>query len=136
MAINNDNIMVLGQIYSNKYGDVKTIQKIDKDHVLIEFVDKNIFGEHTRRIVRFSNIIHSSVKDPYAPIIYGVACKGNAITTINKKKVREYVLWFSMINHTYSSRSKNDSYVCKRWLCYEFFLQDITKKITAAIIPP
>ena len=121
-----ENSLIVGKIYPNKYGDVKVIEKIDKDHVMVEFVKPNIFGTNTVRKIKFANLIHSSVKDPYSPIIYGVACKGNAITTVNKVKKKEYILWFSMITKTYGPYSNGYNTVCKEWLCYELFLQDIT----------
>lgn len=126
MAYNNkERKIVIGKIYPNKYGDIKIIEKIDKDHVIVEFLDTNIFGEHTKRIVKSMNILHSSIRDPYRPTIYGVACKGNAPATINNVKPKEYSVWFGMISKTYGPKNNGYNTVCKEWLCYELFLQDI-----------
>ena len=127
MAYNNkERKIIIGEVYPNKYGDLKIIERVDKSHVLIEFLDENIFGEHTRRIVKAMNIIYSSIKDPYRPTIYGVACKGNAPATINNVKPKEYIVWFSMISKTYGPNGNSYNSVCKEWLCYELFLQDVS----------
>ena len=125
MSNNKERKIIIGKTYPNKYGDLKIIEKIDKDHVVVEFLDKNIFGEYTRRTVKAMNILYSSIRDPFRPTIYGVACKGNAPSTIKGEKPKEYLVWFSMISKTYGPNSNGHNTVCKEWLCYELFLQDI-----------
>lgn len=121
--------ITIGEIIHTKSEDVKIIEKLNKNDVIIEFIEPNMFGEHTRRKYKYFNLFNSAVKDIYKPTIYGVACKGDAVISVNKVKSKEYVVWFTMIDHCYGPNSTKYNIVTNRWLCYEYFLKDI-KNIT------
>lgn len=90
----------------------------------IKFLDTGSIRE-----VRKSVVDERTVKDRYAKDVCGVACIGNAKKTENLK---EYTLWKNMIERCY--RPSNNHYylygkkgvkVCDRWLCFEYFLDDL-----------
>lgn len=77
------------------------------------------------------NILKGNVKDPYAKDVQGVACRGNA-KKIGNEKV--YQIWMSMIQRCYNSNATSYKqygakgvFIEKRWLCFEYFLEDISK---------
>lgn len=129
----------IGKIYStNAFGDLKIIENLGCDknrqrHVKVEFIDENIFGEHTIcEDVLMQNVKHGKVKDRYKPFVYGTGCIGNAQCTIDGENTREYELWKGIIRRCYYE--KDISYknygakgvtVCDRWKCFEYFLQDL-----------
>lgn len=96
----------------------------------------NVKFEHTGYIKSFNRryILNGQIKDPYYPTIYGVGCCGNQRTqnadcTAN---LAEYEIWKSMLSRCYNKDNKNyNNYgakgikVCDRWLCYEYFCQDL-----------
>lgn len=82
------------------------------------------------------DILAGSIRDPYHPIYYGVACCGLARTSISingrSKDLPEYSIWSSIIDRCYNVNSKAYKYygakgvhVSDRWLCYEYFVQDL-----------
>lgn len=98
-------------------------------------------GTHKMQSVLFSNtgtIINAikvnvdagKVKDPYEPSRYGVGYDGFF------KKSKPYwkqakQLWGNMLKRCYCEKDKNGYYgrviVCKRWLCFSDFLDDLEK---------
>ena len=97
-----------------------------KDHFIkIKFSDTC-----TEKIVRYWNAIAGNVKDPYAKIICGVACIGNVAGASKHKK--QYDVWRGMIGRCYDSKYFTyGNYggagvrVSDRWLCFEYFLNDL-----------
>lgn len=109
--------------------------------------EKNSNKRSTKYLVRFYEtgyrsyyrkqlILEGCIKDPYYPSILGVACVGLAPTrepgVKGSKPTREYNMWKHMIYRCYDPNT--DMYyrygglgvtVCTRWLCFEYFLQDI-----------
>jgi len=76
-------------------------------------------------------IRNGAVKDPYYPIIYGVACVGMVDHPTIKYR-HQYDMWRDMIRRCYKSTSSHYKnyggkgvYVCDRWLCFEYFLHDL-----------
>lgn len=95
--------------------------------VKIRFINPNIFGIVSEQEVSLYSVNHGSVSDPYELTMYdGNACKGNAITYLNGKHLKEYNLWSSMVLRI--SKSNNKYSIDDRWRCYEFFLNDIKSK--------
>ena len=84
-------------------------------------------------LYRKQSILNGGCRDPYYPIILGVAYLGQASTVDSPFNCsKEYILWHSMITRCYNIKDKSyKTYggagvkVCKRWLCYEYFLKDI-----------
>lgn len=99
-----------------------------------------ISGKRQRYIVKFSKtgtiksaaryaIASGNVKDPYYPAILGVGCVGNVVVKGNNYI---YQTWQNMLRrcydpqrHNYSSYGGRGCRVSKRWLCFEYFLEDI-----------
>lgn len=123
---------LIGQVFENKNGYkfvVTSFSHRDKGsnkHYNIRFIDSG----YETKVWKFS-ITRGSIKDVYAKDIYGVACVGLAKTRDHWK---EYQAWHSMIKRCYNKNAKSyisygekGVYVCDRWLCFEFFLEDIYK---------
>lgn len=79
--------------------------------------------------VRKSSIAEGYVKDRYAPDVCGVACIGNVSKVDN---LRAYTLWKNMIDRCYNKDNKAYRWygglgttVSDRWLCFEYFLEDL-----------
>ena len=79
-----------------------------------------------------SSINKGEIKDPYEKSIYGVACIGNSSY---KNNIKIYAIWKSIICKCYDKLNNiykhNESIgikrtVCDRWLCFEYFLEDIS----------
>ncbi len=75
------------------------------------------------------SVLKGNIKDPYYPRIFGVACLGMAS---EKDDPRAFTIWKSMIKRCYwSGDCQYHNYggigikVCDRWLCFEYFLQDL-----------
>ena len=94
----------------------------DHNRALIQFTDTGTIKE-----VELSDALNGNIRDQYRPIVYGVGCLGNT-----SSKCREYPVWHGMVRRCYDIDSaeyiqygaKGVS-VCKRWLCFEFFLNDV-----------
>lgn len=96
----------------------------------------NVKFEYTGYIKSFLRryILNGQIKDPYYPSIYGVACCGNQRTQNynSTNDLPEYKIWRGMISRCYNAENKSyNRYggkgvgVCERWLCYEYFYQDL-----------
>lgn len=79
--------------------------------------------------VRRDMLKRGNVKDRYAKDVCEVACIGRIKKTDNPK---EYNIWSSMINRCYNPENKFYSRyggrgikVADRWLCFEYFMNDI-----------
>lgn len=90
--------------------------------VKIKFLDTG-----TIKTVRLADAMVGNIRDDYRPNICGVACIGNASSYDSA-----YNLWNGMIQRCYNQNTSNyNRYggkgitVCKRWLCFEYFLQDL-----------
>lgn len=87
-------------------------------------------GYETNVLLR--NIAKHNVRDPYYPIIHGVACIGNTSNTTGKNPRDLKLLfkhWISMINRCYDNNDISNYKdigitVCDRWLCFENFEND------------
>lgn len=132
-VINNkiiDHYYVEDTIYEHKlYGKYKIIKKLNigaNCRCLIQFFDTGTIVECSLSAARTIN-----VRDPYAKIIYGVACFGIPVPNYIKKA---YSTWHNMIRRCYdiNCQSYNEYggkgiYVVDRWLCFEYFYQDAFK---------
>lgn len=91
-----------------------------------------IFSDSGTQMTAFKgNILKGNIKDPYAKDVQDVACRGNA-KKIGNEKV--YQIWMSMIQRCYNSNATSYKqygakgvFIEKRWLCFEYFLEDISK---------
>ena len=112
--------------HSNNYGDFiileQTRSKNGHKMVKISFIDTGTILE-----VRFSDVLSGNLKDPYRKTICDVACIGNA-----SSYHIAYNMWLSMIHRcydkncdTYQRYGKFGVTVCDKWLCFEYFLEDL-----------
>lgn len=114
--------------HTNKYGDIRIIGLLEKRsgaHIyLVEFEDGTMVK------ARHTNIKNGRVKNPYHyGSVCGVACLGLA----NSKHFL-YSHWNQMIRRCYDKNhiryfdyGGRGIRVCKRWLCFEYFLEDMSK---------
>lgn len=94
---------------------------------LIEFDE--IMGVKYRTTREKKHVLSGSIINPYYPLRLGIACVGN----VNSKDYgKEFNKWRGMIDRCYNK--KNNHYntygavgvtVCDRWLCFEYFLNDL-----------
>lgn len=92
----------------------------------IEFLETGSVRE-----VRKSVVDSGMVKDRYAKDVCGVACIGNAKKVDNLK---EYTMWKNMVERCYNIKNNHFNtyggrgvHICERWLCFEYFLEDLPK---------
>lgn len=117
----------IGEIYhTNKYGDYRIIEKIDSTHYVIEFIKTG----YKKKISRAS-MAEGTIRDPYFPIYYNIACLGDVNTSKYRKELN---VWRFMLARCYDEKHNNyKTYgakgvrVCDRWLCFENFLIDLPK---------
>lgn len=119
----------------------KNSNNLGLDFIVIEKSDKKIDGRYlytvefieTGYVSDFSkkHIKSGKIKDRLNPSIYNVACVGLLLNPTQNYK-REYSVWYSMIrrcydiNHQdYKSYGGKSVSVCKRWLRFDLFLEDI-----------
>lgn len=99
----------------------------NRDTFTIKFEDTGFITT-----VYYGLMMNGNIKDPYHLDIYGVACLGQAPCRINNIMLREYSVWRNMIQRCYYPISSGYNLygekgvsVCKRWMCYENFYNDI-----------
>ena len=113
--------------HSNNYGPFKIINETRIDGYNRRAVEIQFINTGTIEIVPYSQAMAGRVKDVYSPNIAGIGCIGHA-TCYHPA----YHLWARMINRCYNYN--NPDYidygakgvkVCNKWLCFEYFLQDL-----------
>jgi len=122
----------VGKIYSTvNYGDLVILENLGGDpktkHIMVKY---RFILTGTEGITSFSTILKGNLKDNFLPTIYGVGYIGNADVKHHK---REYQLWEGMLDRCYNedNRQYEANYggagvtVCKRWHCFEYFLEDL-----------
>jgi hypothetical protein len=77
----------------------------------------------------YFNALNMEVKDPYNKIKYGVACIGEPKIEFTS---RMYATWHNMVVRCYDPTNKqyyayggSGVTVCERWLCFEYYLDDV-----------
>lgn len=83
----------------------------------------------------FTNIKKGNIKSPNFPNVYGVGYMGQGdwSSKRNGKTIKEYTTWIHMLRRCYSENfhTNNPTYrgvtVCKEWLCFQNFCNDIQK---------
>lgn len=121
----------VGKIMTNNHGEV---------YEVVAYKGRNKHAQHTYSIkflksgwlkeeVALCNMCKGSVRDRYAPSVFGIGCLGNAKKSENR---HAYNMWTSMLERCYCADSKNYQWygakgvtVCDRWLCFENFVKDI-----------
>lgn len=123
---NNSKVYHNGSVWNTKKcGKCKIIGLLEKHknyHVfLVQFEDGTLVK------TRNTNLKTGSIKNPYYKSVCGVACLGNA-----SSKHPLYEHWKQMINRcynpehvSYQNYGDRNIKVCDRWLCFEYYLEDI-----------
>ena len=122
----------VGKVYkSTSSGDFKILKYNNKENVEIEFVNTGF-----ETVARFTNIKSGSIKDPYAPLVYGVGVLGTKYPSkLNGRNTKEYDLWHSMLERCYSDiyKKKYPTYegceASENFKSYEYFYEWCNKQI-------
>jgi thymidylate synthase len=124
----------IGKVYTTlDYGSYIVLDSFNKGerneaHYKIQFIDTNSL-KNIRKDKLGTNII-----DPYRANKNGVACMGDykKYNGLNIEKLKN--IWNGMISRCYNPSNDNyiyyggkGVYVENRWLCFEYFLSDVTK---------
>ena len=93
-----------------------------------------MYGFYTKRIVTIQQVRTGKIIDHYQPRILGVACLGNMYDkiSINEYNKACYSRWVGIIKRCYDINNATFNYcggkgitVCLRWLCFEYFYNDL-----------
>jgi hypothetical protein len=129
--------MVGERFESNQCGWYTVIEKINhptrRSYYLYTVEFDEINGISYRTSVERKHVLSGGIKNPYYPLKLGVACVGN----VNSKHYpKEFNKWRAMIercydtnNNHYSTYGAKGVKVCDRWLCFEYFLEDLPKVV-------
>lgn len=119
----------VGQSFpSNKYGDVIVLDYLGKNLFKVQFKNTGTITNITS-----SNLMKGEIRDVYAPDVMGIACCGKDNKELDQKTRRKlYTTWSNMLsrcydkNHlSYCNYGAKGKYVINRWLCFEFFVEDV-----------
>ena len=121
----------LGMIkYNNRGYLMKCVEYNSYNDIVVEFQDKYKF----RTKSNWGNFIKGEIKNPYSPTVYGVGIIGEKNIKINKKHIKEYVVWHDMLKRCYNKSYKEENPIyqnavcCVDWLLFDNFYEWIHKQ--------
>jgi len=130
--VNNEDINI-GKIFKTKENgeyvviDNKIKGVRNETYYIIQFLITNTVKEIRR------DKLNTNVVDVYKPSKLGVACVGNYDKN-NQYLPKLKNIWNGMIDRCYNNKNENYKYyggkgvfVENRWLCFEYFMEDVTK---------
>lgn len=105
---------------------MKIVECLDNNHIIVEFQD-----EYKAKVkVQYGNFKSGSVRNPYAPTVYGVGMTGNKYPAkTNGKNTKEYDTWKHILQRCYDIKlkEKQPTYenvdCCDEWLHFENFYE-------------
>lgn len=111
---------------SNQGSLMKIVEYNSSSDIVVEFQDK-----HKARVKTiYGNFKLGSVRNPYAPTVYGVGMTGNKYPAkINGRNTREYDTWTNMLQRCFNIKLKDkqpsyeDVACCEEWLYFENFYE-------------
>lgn len=120
----------MNHLYEEKLNNqgclMRIVECIDNKIVIVEFQDKY----KARVKAQYGNFKLGSVRNPYAPTVYGVGMTGNKYPAkINGKNTKEYDTWTNMIQRCFDTKlkEKQPTYenvdCCDEWLHFERFYE-------------
>lgn len=120
---------ILGKTFSANNGMKFVVEHmVAKNTYAVKFVNSNY-----ETSVPFSAIKNGTIYDPYAPVYFGVGCKGMVKV---KDYKNEYHRWYYLLSKCYNEFDTQYKFygklgfkVCERWLCFEKFLEDFPQLI-------
>lgn len=111
----------------NKYGSkMKIIEWKNKHNISVTFDNG-----YTKKKVKYNDFLKGNVSYPYDKRIYGVGFfgEGKYKSSVNGKKTKQYITWFSMMNRCYSEKytdrekTYKDVKVCEEWHNFQNFAE-------------
>ena len=120
----------MSHLCEEKYNNQGCLMKIVEDNgssdIVVEFQDK-----HKAKVKTiYGNFKLGSVRNPYAPTVWGVGMTGNKYPTkINGRNTKEYDTWASMLQRCFNThlKDKQPAYenvaCCDEWLYFEKFYE-------------
>lgn len=116
----------IGKHYpSNNCGEVEVLENVSNRYWKVKFINTG-----TEDSFREDAILAGCIRDKNAPLKLGIGSIGNVGTRHENKKY--YGIWRDMLGRCYDQNNKRykaniNVVVCKRWLCFENFLEDCPK---------
>ena len=114
----------VGELHNTLQGDCIIIKYNNCNDLWVEFQD-----EHKAKVhCKYKDLKNNIIKNPYFPCVCKIAYIGQPKKDFSE---REYKTWNIMIHRCYDSNfhkdhpTYKDATVCKRWLCFEYFLDDL-----------
>lgn len=115
---------------TNNYGTVVVTEYVNASKVHVKFVDT---GYET--VASIANVKLGNIKDRSAVSVHGVGIIGDEPTKINRKHLKEYILWTAMLQRCYDSKfhSKRPTYkdctVSENFRYYTYFKEWCSNQI-------
>ena len=115
------------EYYSGKGEPVKILSYGGKVNGRIFVNIKYLIYEYEDNVA-LHELLKGNIRNPYYPNCYNIGCFGKP-----EPYLRKHVdCWHGMISRCYNKKDRRYKYyggsgvtVCKRWLCFEYFLKDI-----------
>ena len=83
---------------TNNFGNIIITKYVNKDTVHVKFLNTGY-----EVITQTINIRQRTIKDRLSPVVFGVGILGDALSTINGKRLKEYELWKNMLKRCYDN---------------------------------
>lgn len=112
--------------YNNQGSLMKIVECLNNNYIIVEFQD----GYKAKVKTQYGNFKSGSVRNPYAPTVYGVGMTGNKYPAkTNGRNTKEYDTWTNMIQRCFNAnlKKKQPTYkqvdCCDEWLHFEKFYE-------------
>lgn len=122
------------KFHSNSCNDFTVLRKTNHQtrsrhgNYLYEIEFDEVNGIKYKKEVRKEYILKRNIFNPFYPNLFGVGYNGNASPS---KHDYEYNKWRHMLSRCYNPKDEKYKnygaigvYVCERWKCFEYFLED------------
>lgn len=115
-------INLTGKILStSNSGKFKILRHLKTREIEVEFINTGY-----RKIVNLGNAQKGSIKDPYAPNVFGIGHVGEGKYSY-KNHSKIYRTWQNMLARCFVRSGGVPRTVCKRWLNFQKFASDVVK---------